>query len=144
MHQAQHDFLVKHDRKTLRLWFLWPKSFVSNRYVNVHKLSIKKQKFRETAQHCPKFHKFFSLFYFKIGWVPKRHLENVVVSEDVHFSAPMLTALDFSNLLKKISIDDAMLPFPHWMIASKIRDMDKVFWRIILLQLGIAGKDVII
>ena len=30
-HQSQHDFLCKHDKKTMRLWFLWPKSYV--RYV---------------------------------------------------------------------------------------------------------------
>lgn len=31
LHQSQHEFLVKHDRKTLKLWFLWPKSYVSNK-----------------------------------------------------------------------------------------------------------------
>ena len=30
-HQSQHDFLCKHDKKTMRLWFLWPKSYVSNK-----------------------------------------------------------------------------------------------------------------
>ncbi len=27
-HQAQHEFLTKHDKKTTRLWFLWPKSLI--------------------------------------------------------------------------------------------------------------------
>jgi hypothetical protein len=34
LHQSQHEFLVKHDRKTLRCWFLWPKSFVSKRVAS--------------------------------------------------------------------------------------------------------------
>lgn len=30
-HQSQHDFLTKHDKRTVRLWFLWPKAHVSNK-----------------------------------------------------------------------------------------------------------------